>query len=399
MKKLKILFILITIRTFCSANGYHKKFELLRINNEFEIQIDTMQITKGKQTSAISVKNNHDSINFNCDGPFVIYKNDAVICHSIIPYKDSFFVEKKEITKSDSLYCHVSGTNEKFGFLLKKEITVEKDTYTLPKKMLVVSDIEGEFNALTSLLKSGKVIDENLKWKFGDGHLVLLGDFFDRGTNVTECLWLIYKLETEAEEKGGKVHFLLGNHEIMNMKNINDFAHKKYSFSSDTLNIPYTDWYSNNSELGNWLRSKNGVELIGDFLFVHAGISKEIIKKGHSLHDINNGIRSIINENNSFKEIIKNEFIGKEGPLNYRGIGNEKEDIKDVKTTLKTFKAKKMIIGHTLMEHIKYIYEEKVIAMDIDQHVDLNTTRIYSLYYQNNQFYTIDNKGIKIELK
>ena len=65
---------------------------------------------------------------------------------------------------------------------------------------------------------AGKVIDTDLTWSFGDGHLVIVGDVFDRGPNVTECLWLIYRLEQEASAAGGAVHFLLGNHELMVMR-------------------------------------------------------------------------------------------------------------------------------------------------------------------------------------
>jgi len=48
--------------------------------------------------------------------------------------------------------------------------------------------------------------------------LVLVGDCVDRGQEVTQVLWLIYKLEIAAKNKGGSVHFVLGNHEIMNFQ-------------------------------------------------------------------------------------------------------------------------------------------------------------------------------------
>ena len=38
-------------------------------------------------------------------------------------------------------------------------------------------------------MKSLGIIDKNLNWKFGKGHLVVLGDIFDRGSMVTEVLW------------------------------------------------------------------------------------------------------------------------------------------------------------------------------------------------------------------
>ena len=65
--------------------------------------------------------------------------------------------------------------------------------------MFVVSDIEGEFKAFRQLLQGNNIIDENFNWTFGNGHLVLTGDFVDRGTLVTEVLWLIYSLEEKAK--------------------------------------------------------------------------------------------------------------------------------------------------------------------------------------------------------
>lgn len=85
---------------------------------------------------------------------------------------------------------------------------------------------------------------------------MLVGDFFDRGLNITECLWLIYKLEKEAEKQGGKVHFILGNHEMMNLKSELRYVRDKYHENADTLKLDYKKWYANNTELGRWLRTK-----------------------------------------------------------------------------------------------------------------------------------------------
>ena len=84
--------------------------------------------------------------------------------------------------------------------------------------MFVLSDIEGEFAAFKSLMQGNGIMDQNYKWTFGDGHLVICGDLFDRGNRVTEYLWLLYKLEDEAKAQGGYVHVILGNHDIMNLK-------------------------------------------------------------------------------------------------------------------------------------------------------------------------------------
>ncbi len=56
--------------------------------------------------------------------------------------------------------------------------------YPEPSRLIAISDIEGNFNALASFLQANKVVDLDLHWSFGTGHLVLVGDFVDRGNNV-----------------------------------------------------------------------------------------------------------------------------------------------------------------------------------------------------------------------
>lgn len=115
-----------------------------------------------------------------------------------------------------------------FLVTLKRNIFIEDDFYEMPSKLIAISDIEGNFTGFYSFLLVNKVIDQNAKWIFGDGHLVLNGDFIDRGDQVTQVLWLIYSLEEQAKQQGGKVHYILGNHEVMNMYgdvSYNDFKY------------------------------------------------------------------------------------------------------------------------------------------------------------------------------
>ncbi len=68
----------------------------------------------------------------------------------------------------------------KFSFQLKDSIKLENETYNLPDKIIVISDIEGNFDAFSGFLLNNKVIDNNYNWIFGNGHLLLNGDFVDR---------------------------------------------------------------------------------------------------------------------------------------------------------------------------------------------------------------------------
>ncbi|MBT0552527.1 metallophosphoesterase [Riemerella anatipestifer] len=222
--------------------------------------------------------------------------------------------------------------------------------------------------------------------------------FFDRGLNITECLWLVYKLEKEAEKQGGKVHFILGNHEMMNLKGELKYVRDKYHENADTLKLDYGKWYANNTELGRWLRTKNGVEKIGDFLFVHAGIRKDFPEK-YNLKEINENIRKSIDTNFEKGKKRDDVFIGNESPLWYRGIAKEDEAQKDVENTLAKYKSSKMIIGHTIFEKIQFLYNQKVIAIDLEHKKNSDKGKMFALWFENGDFKITDQNGTKTALK
>lgn len=339
-----------------------------------------------------------DNSTVSSDGPIIMYENGKVLKYQVLPKDKSFSISKTEIEKNDSIECFVDETNDNFKFKLKDTLKIEPTEYNYPAKMLVISDIEGNFKGFKSILYGNNIVDEKLKWNFGNNHLVLVGDFFDRGLNVTECLWLIYKLEEDAEKQGGKVHFILGNHEMMNMKGQRKYVRDKYIENSDTLKLDYEKWYFKNSELGKWLRTKNGAEKIGNLLFVHAGIRKDF-PENYSLQQINDNIRNTIDKNFDKGKQKEDIFIGNESPIWYRGISTEKEAQKDIDKTLERFKSDKMIVGHTIVDKIKYLYNGKVIDIDLEHKQNSDKGKMYALWIENNNFFSVDNNGIKTKLE
>ena len=185
----------------------------------------------------------------------------------------------------------------------------------------------------------------------------------------------------------------------MNLKENYKYVSNKYFKIADTLKLDYKKWYAPNTELGKWLRSKNSIEKIGDYLFLHAGISKDFPKGVYSITDINNNIRNTIDRVYQTGEISKDIFIGKESPVWYRGIAEEKENQEEVDKTLLSFGASKMILGHTIIDSIKYLYNKKIILINVDHQVNTNNGIMFALWFENNKYYVIDNKGNKTNLR
>jgi hypothetical protein len=151
------------------------------------------------------------------DGPYVVYRNHQVEVHRIVvedgvqKAKVQIFSEKDKARVSVGVEFpdHPSWN---FSVKLQPQLRNEPAEFKQPDKILALSDIEGEFKALRDLLLANKVIDEQYKWIFGNGHLVICGDLFDRGKEVPAVIWLLYKLEQEARLKGGYLHTILGKY-------------------------------------------------------------------------------------------------------------------------------------------------------------------------------------------
>ncbi len=306
------------------------------------------------------------------DGPYVIYKNDKVDINYILDDNGNLKLKSETVPLSQkgSIKLIVATDKEDLSFevILKKDLQNEKAEFTGVSKMFVVSDIEGEFKAFRQLLQGNNIIDEQFNWTYGNGHLVLTGDFVDRGTMVTEVLWLIYSLEEKAKAAGGYVHFILGNHEIMNLNNDLRYVHPKYMESAALMNESYLNLYSEHTELGRWLRTKNVIEKIGSVLFMHAGISEEVNEMDLSVGKINKLVRPCYGDTSGNYNSSKVKMLYSDaGPFWYRGYyGKQKPPMDQIENILSTYKVKHIATGHTVIaDTISVLFNGKLFNTDV----------------------------------
>jgi hypothetical protein len=331
------------------------------------------------------------------DGPHIFYRKNKIFIKQVrmedtvaVAQIDSLDAKRREDLKVE---CHFTKHPEwNFSTKLKAKLKIENTEYPKAEKLIAISDIEGNFEAFRRFLTSQKVIDEQYNWIFGKGHLVLVGDFVDRGQNVTECLWLIYDLEEKAKVAGGYVHLILGNHEILNMSNDFRYVQSKYMRNADLIKEPYGNWYKSSSELGRWLGTKNTVEKIGDLIFVHGGLAPDLNNLDKSLTDINSMMRPfyfIKEDVFRINDEVLQFLYDANGPLWYRDYVLAKAVESDIDDTLRKFNAKRIIIGHTLVNAVRMIYGGRVIAIDT-RHNDPYST---ALLVEEGKFFRIDQHG------
>ena len=204
---------------------------------------------------------------------------------------------------------------------------------------------------------------------------------------------MIYKLELEAEKVGGRVHFIMGNHEQLNL--IGDYrdVHKKYEMIAEQIKVPYKEWLSKRSVIGSWLHNKNCMEKIGENIFVHGGIHPEMIEYGWSGTEINEIFRNAMN---SSKTYTKEETLitGKNGPLWYRGMSLQELSQGQVDKIVSAFNVKRVVVGHTVVnpEKISMLYDGRVVNIDLYHAGNLKRGILRGLLITKDGYFEIDDQ-------
>ena len=322
------------------------------------------------------------------DGPYVLRYGKKIISRYVL--NDVSITDT--LNEKDPIQVRFAKHKEwDFSFKLRAKNVIQPSSYKAVDKMLVLSDIEGEFEAFRALMIANKVIDEKHNWIFGKGHLVICGDLFDRGKEVIPYLWLLYKLEDDAVKKGGFVHVLLGNHDVMNMAGDLRYLAPKYPASAKLLGVEYETLIAEDTEIGKWLRSKNAIEKIGDKLFLHAGISPEINAINLSLQEINDKCRSYYGISTKKLDEEGKKFMSSVGPFWYRGyFGDDRTAVTTVDSTLAKFGVNEIVVGHTITEqNIAGYYGYKVIGIDVNQHKGNRKAIIFN----GEKTFVVDDKG------
>ena len=297
------------------------------------------------------------------DGPYVKKQEDV--------YKLMWIQKGRKKTTEIPVGTDTIWTVENLPKVDLTRLDVSVDTefeYNGVSKFAAISDVHGQYDLMISLLRTHGVIDSLNNWIYGDGHLVVLGDIFDRGDKVTECLWFLFFLEKQAAVAGGKLHFLLGNHELMILHGNYTYLNPKYIFTTGLSDTPYAELFAPSTILGQWLRSKKISISINDFVFVHGGFSERIIEQESSIRRINSLFTNSILPNPDIEKDTTNlisELYFDNGPLWYRGyVMAENFDLNKAEYILNKLGKESIVIGHTSMPQIFSLFCNRIVLID-----------------------------------
>lgn len=336
------------------------------------------------------------------DGPYILWQPD----------KSARIISvDKQKTIRDTIYRTVAPNlsfpvySHKGDFLFDVKLhPVARPAWQLSQasKVFVTSDPHGNFECLSELLQANKVINTQYNWTFGKNQLVIIGDVFDRGKDVLPILWLIYKLEKEAQDAGGQVVFLLGNHEPLALTGDMRYAKDKYPALAKLLGIPYKELFAPSSELGRWLATRNTMQFIGRNLFVHAGLSAEMYNRNLTLPVVNPAMSEALYMNRAQRKAhspLSHFLYSDDGPIWYRGLvkGDKKYHPLSSDTLnliLKRYKADRIIVGHTIFKDITPFYGGRVIAVNVDNKKNRKEGRGRGLLIEDRKISVTGDKGV-----
>ncbi|HET7746575.1 MAG TPA: metallophosphoesterase [Vicinamibacteria bacterium] len=262
------------------------------------------------------------------------------------------------------------------------------------ERVVAVGDVHGAYDRYVALLRAAGLVDGKQKWKGGKAHLVQVGDVVDRGPDSRKVLDLLKKLEGQAEKAGGRVHLLIGNHEVMRMLGDRRYAHpgEYAAFATGRSKelreralerVPEAERervraetplgllemaaaFGPEGHYGKWLRGLNAVVRINGVVFLHGGISPATGPL--SCEDINATIRNEIAGDLLAAGLPPGNFTTREdGPLWYRGLAREPETFAPtLDAILLGQKARAIVVGHTVSQDgtVKVRFGGKVLTID-----------------------------------
>ena len=355
--------------------------------------------TEPAATSHPVVPAGPDSLN---DGPHVFWQDNT---HAIVFYLCNGLAPEVRLEVRDTLAfagrCADSATTYRVP---ARPYRPARDTWTRVPRILAVSDIHGEYDALVAFLQRAGVVDSVGGWRWGNGHLVVVGDVVDRGARVTECLWFLHRLEREAARAGGRVHVVLGNHEVMVMRDDLRYVHERYTGGiARYVGVRYQDLFGPDMELGRWLRSKPLVLKLNDIVFVHGGLAPELAARGLDIAKLNAIGRASLDVSSvalAFSDLPKLLF-GSTGPLWYRGYLYPMDGryaattSEELDALLGFYGAKAVVVGHTDIGQVMRLHDGRVYAIDVSLE-DLGAFQ--GLLWENGVFSVVTGLGTVMPL-
>ncbi len=299
------------------------------------------------------------------DGPYVRYTADGIEARWICA--GEVVVERAEVTAWPWVLAPRCGLMSPVAVRDRAMLDAPSRLAGI-SRLAALSDLHGQYDLTLRLLQAHGIVDAAGAWAWGNGHLVVAGDVFDRGGQVNELLWLLYRLDAQAREAGGALHLLLGNHESLVLRDDLRYLHDKYRRNSARLAMSYPALYGPDTVLGDWLRSKRTVLQVDDLLFVHGGLGPAWFALGWDLDRTNARSRASLGVP---RDALRTQPSlaamqdGSDSPIWYRGYFIDPAmSVARLDDMLVRLGVRHLVVGHTSQASVQSRFGGRVIAID-----------------------------------
>ena len=143
----------------------------------------------------------------------------------------------------------------------------EWDVRPEPRRVVAVGDLHGDLRAFGAIGRACGVLDERGSWRGNSAHLVLMGDLVG-GPHSRLLLNTVMRLEREAARAGGRVHALLGNHDLLPIAGRFDKLTPRERRDYRKGDFQGAGRYAL------WVLGRTTILKIGRTLYVHAGLDR-----------------------------------------------------------------------------------------------------------------------------
>lgn len=313
------------------------------------------------------------------DGPVVRKKTDGA-------WAATWYCEDKvQHATGSSAELVIDCAGQRRSFPVSRTPVVADSVFDTPADTLVLSDLEGNDRFLSAALQSLGVTDAKGSWAYGSNRLVIAGDAVDRGRDVFSVLWRLYALSLQAQDAGGAVHLVLGNHEQYVLRGNISRANRDHLYALTRMGGA-VNAFAPDTVIGRWLRLQPVIIKSGRTVITHGGVSPVVADSGFTINNLNSAMRRYWSGDMPSKAEL-DAVIGPAGVTQYRGYLEDGEErfarategqIGDV---LAHFGARTIVVGHTVVERVTALHAGKVWAVDVNS----NTARPEALLIRDGE--------------
>eukprot|EP01083_Nonionella_stella_P033872 92688_1 len=157
-----------------------------------------------------------------------------------------------------------------------------QDLHTNYDRIVAIGDIHGSFTQMMAILQEAKICDRQYNWIANRTILIHIGDIMDRGPHSIAVIQQLIHWQEEASQFNSLCIGVLGmdSDELRRIfaPTTTDFLN---FYNNDTaLNAVLRNFYDQlepGTRLGGYLRTLPVIRVIGEYVFVHAGITPSFL--------------------------------------------------------------------------------------------------------------------------